>query len=282
MNADKENELTIRRILVALDTSAHSQAALHAAATLAALLKAELVGLFVEDINLIRLARLPFVREVRYLTATPQELNPSQMEGQLKRMAAQAKRELSYTAEEYDISWSFRVVRGPVPAAVLAATLEADLLAMGRISHAPVKTTRLGSTAKTAVSQAPRPVLLMCPDADLERPALVIFDGSGTAWRALRVAALLAQSSGTLRIFIWASDDGTAQQYKNDIARHFEKSNVEISYRRLYRTNDERLTEIIHNSDVGLLVLGNTDTQLPPEMVETLLHELDYPILIVR
>ena len=51
---EQEHALIIRRILVALDTSKHSLAALEAADELAAWLKAELFGLFVEDINLLR------------------------------------------------------------------------------------------------------------------------------------------------------------------------------------------------------------------------------------
>ena len=53
------------RILVALDASPQSEAALRAAAELAALLEAELEGLFVEDINLLHLCGLPFGREIR-------------------------------------------------------------------------------------------------------------------------------------------------------------------------------------------------------------------------
>ena len=53
---ERELEPTIRRILVALDASPHSQAALQAASELAAALKAELVGIFVEDVNLLHLA----------------------------------------------------------------------------------------------------------------------------------------------------------------------------------------------------------------------------------
>jgi K+-sensing histidine kinase KdpD len=44
-----ENELTIKRILVALDASSHSNAALRMATELASQLDAELTGIFVED-----------------------------------------------------------------------------------------------------------------------------------------------------------------------------------------------------------------------------------------
>jgi K+-sensing histidine kinase KdpD len=50
-------ELVVKRILIALDPSRRGQSALQAAAHLAAGTGAELAGLFVEDINLLRLAK---------------------------------------------------------------------------------------------------------------------------------------------------------------------------------------------------------------------------------
>ena len=79
MNA-REHEIVIQRILVALDASPHSQAALDAAATLAARVSAELQGLFIEDVNLLRLAELPFAREVGSFTATHRRLDARDLE----------------------------------------------------------------------------------------------------------------------------------------------------------------------------------------------------------
>ena len=86
---------TIRRILVALDASHHSLAALDAAAELAASLEAELQGLFVEDANLLRLAGLPVARVVRYPFATPARPDPVRMERELRVQAAQARQALA-------------------------------------------------------------------------------------------------------------------------------------------------------------------------------------------
>ena len=62
------------RILVALDASPRSLAALSTAGALAAELDAELSGLFVEDINLQRLLALPFAREFCLLSGQLQPL----------------------------------------------------------------------------------------------------------------------------------------------------------------------------------------------------------------
>ena len=84
-NADREG--SVRRILVALDASPHSLAALRAAAELAADLDAELVGIFVEDINLLRLSDLPLASEVTIYTTTSRRLNRQEIERQLRSQA---------------------------------------------------------------------------------------------------------------------------------------------------------------------------------------------------
>ncbi len=131
----------IRRILVALDTSPHSRAALAAAANLAARLEAQLIGVYVEDMNLLRLAQLPFAQEIHYASATPQKLDKDVMEKQLRSQADRARNDLRQTAEQYALEWSFQVLRGLVAAELLTAAEEADLLVLGRTSRQTVPST---------------------------------------------------------------------------------------------------------------------------------------------
>ena len=131
---ERELEPTIRRILVALDASPHSQAALEAASELADVLKAELVGIFVEDVNLLHLAGLPFAREVGYPSGTDRPLDSPSMERELRIQAEQVRQTLAGVAVRRQIRWSFRVVRGQVATELLIAAQEADLLALGRAS----------------------------------------------------------------------------------------------------------------------------------------------------
>ena len=90
MSGRQNEELAIRRILVALDGSYHSLAALEAAAELAASLEAELHGLFVEDVNLLRVAGSPVAREVCYPFSRTTRPNQRTMERQLRAQATQA------------------------------------------------------------------------------------------------------------------------------------------------------------------------------------------------
>lgn len=73
-------EFVVRRILVAPETSTQSLAALKTAVTLAAELGADLEGLFVEDVNLVRVASLPIARRILYPSGDEEPLDSSLME----------------------------------------------------------------------------------------------------------------------------------------------------------------------------------------------------------
>ncbi len=78
----KSRDADHQRILVALDASSDSRAAVEAAVNLAARFNAELTGIYVEDENLLRLADLPFVQEVGHFSATCRHINHVDLERQ--------------------------------------------------------------------------------------------------------------------------------------------------------------------------------------------------------
>ncbi len=270
----------IRRILVALDDSPHSQSALEAAANLAARLDAELIGVFVEDVNLLRLAQLPFAQEVRQSTATVEKLELHNLRRQLRLQAAQAQKNLERIARRLSLHCTFRVAHGPVSAEVLAAALEADLLALGRVSHA--RHSRLGSTAKTAVSQTTRTVLLMRPGHFFNQPVLVVYDGTSGSEQALAVAAYLAKGDGRLQILLWADTPQQATQYEQNVRQTLQNKELRLQFRQLTQTDSANLAYAIKLSGMGLMVLSDVGSRLPAATIQTLLEELDHPILLVR
>lgn len=74
MSGSSKKKAKTDRVLIALDANLRSLDALRLAAELAARLEAELLALFVEDVNLIRLAGLPFAREVDRSSAVERQL----------------------------------------------------------------------------------------------------------------------------------------------------------------------------------------------------------------
>lgn len=277
----QNDKLTIRRILVALDASHHSLAALEAAAELAVSLEAELQGLFVEDVNLLRAAGSPVAREMQYPFVTAARLDKARMERALRVQAAQARRALAACCEQRQIKWSFRVVRGKVAPEVLAAALEADLLSLGKASRPLTGRVRLGSTAWAAAAQAPHSVLLLQRNMGIRPPVVVTYDGSPTARQALMIAARLAQRRrGYLAILVLAAARDDWQRLRAETSDLLRGQGLMIRCRWLTDAGVATLAHAVRSEGNGVLVLSSTIMQ--PDALHTLLDEVNCPVLLVR
>lgn len=278
-----ETELQIQRILVALDASAHSLAALQAAANLAGNLRAQLIGLFVEDVNLLRLASLPFAQELCWPTASGRRIDEAKMERDMRLRAARARRALAYAAEQAEAEWSFRVVRGIVAREILAAAHEADLLSLGRTSSTLSRRHRLGSTALAAAVAAGRPVLLAREGADLQRPIVVTYDGSRVGALSLAAAARMAQANDSnLIVLIMAENPELAPQLAERASRWLQERVAHADYRYLQQGNGEKLVEALQQEDCGLVILGGESEIFQGEALQELLEQVECPVMVVR
>jgi len=279
----KEQDLTIRRILVALDASTHSLAALDAAAELAASLHAELLGIFVEDENLLHLAGLPFAHELRTPVATSEPLNSEAMERQLHLQAAQARWALEKAAKRVDAQWSFRTVRGQVTPSVLSAALDADLVAMGRVSRPLHSRSRLGSTARAASREFGRSVLLMQQGSDLSYPVLVTYDGSQAAQQAMAAAAKLARFSGDkLNVLLMIEDYEAAEPLRDEVSSWLEERELSAEFHWLPEASVAKLAEMVRSAEDCVLVLGGDNPLLRADAIQELLDATDCPVMLVR
>jgi nucleotide-binding universal stress UspA family protein len=276
-----EVEFAVRRILVALDASTHSLAALAAAVELAAAMEAELEGLFVEDVNLLRLAALPFAREVRH-TASLEALDSARMERALKAQAAQAREALAAAAGRAQVHWSFRVVRGEVAQEVLQAAAQADLLTLGKQGRSRSPGARLGSTALRVALHAPGALLLVEHGAPGGQPVLVLYDGSEGAERALDAAARLARMSGSpLIVLLLARAPDVATQLEQQARLRIERRRVRPRYHALQEADVQSLLRVFE-SEGGLVVLSPRSAVLSEETIQKLLDRLRNPVLLVR
>lgn len=274
--------MIIKRILVAIDASPYSLAALAAAADLAEKLQVELCGLYVEDINLLRLAELPFAREFRYSRPESHKLDSVHMAEQLRLQAALARRHFEDLAAARKLLCSFQVVRGAISGELENAAQETDLLVLGRISRSLLRTNRLGSTAKTAVARAQQSILLTHAQADLNRPILLIYDGSEAAERALTMAIHLGGGNGRYHILIHTTDDQKAQIIKSSLDLRFKTEKLAGSFRRLYRLNTPEIAHLLHMTQSGVLIVNLNNEQLTLSLTKELLETLDCTLLLVK
>lgn len=103
--------------------------------TLARHLHARLEGLFIEELNLLRLSALPFSQEIAALSAQCRPLATSTLEQALRSQAQQLQQLLATQAELAQIEWRFSVVRDHLMRAVSSAAAEADLFIMQGVSR---------------------------------------------------------------------------------------------------------------------------------------------------
>ncbi len=282
--SEERQALTVKRILVALDASPHSLAALEAAAELAARFQAELAGLFVEDENLIRVANLPFVSEIGIFSATRRRIGSREIERQIRVQRRRVRRTFTATTQRAQIAWSFRVARGRVLSEVLTAASEADVLVLGRAGWSLLRRRRLGSTVRGILPERFGLALIMKEGACLGDPLAVVYDGSPAADRALVAAdALRGQSEDDvpLVVLLLAASPDRVPALQGQAERRLGERGGVVRYRTVTGANVLQLADILQREECGTLVLPARGLALRENLLVALLEHLDPPVLLV-
>ncbi len=277
-----EEDSPLQRILVALDASPHSRAALDAAVRLAATFEGKIEGLFIEDETLLRTAQLPFAKEVRAHTAPPKRLNDERMQRQLRYQAEYAEYALQQAAEEADVTYAFRTTQGDVIQELMRAAAEVDLLVLGKTSTASSRR-RLGTTSRTLLSDAPSPVLVLRNTMSVRQPLLVYYDGSEEAETALAFAMQLSRrgEGAPVDVLLPAHDEADPNQLRDQLRRHPPHSDVPIRTHSLSRPEIHRLSAFVRQNG-GLVILPSGCPPLCSTSLQQFLYEIDRPLLVVR
>jgi hypothetical protein len=162
--AAKREEVSVGRIIACFAPG--GGLAPRTLARLAGEMRAELLGLFIEDVELLRFASLPFAVEVGFPSAARRTLDVAAVERALRDQAAALRRALAASLGER--AWSLRVARGAPADAVAAALAEGHapaLLIPPRANlHAERRVLRRSELADeelSALMAAARPALIL-------------------------------------------------------------------------------------------------------------------------
>lgn len=254
---------TVRvRITVMLGSSNADRTTLEILSLLTTETPAEILGLFLEDPELLALAELPVAREYCQLTHVERHLEAADLERQLRVQARTAKQALASIAGRSGFNWSFHTVRGS-PASLLADTShEMDLLLL--------------SAARNIRPFATRPVL----SHSAVRPVVVTFDGSEAAQRALTVACRMAGTGKQpLVILLLAAVPDDLQGLHTQAAAL--AGPAPADYQELASAEPGEMLAATHAAHASALVIGMSE-QLPPAAIEMLCNRLRCPTVLVR
>jgi nucleotide-binding universal stress UspA family protein len=272
----------VRRILVALDASPHSLAALEAALSMALRFQAELSGLYIEDVDLLRLAGLPFAREIGHHSAQVRQLNIVELEQQIRGQTLRVRRIFARTTGRSSVRHSFNVSRGSVLREISRAASEADMLVLGRAGWSLLRPGRMGRTARAIVREGPDLALILERDTCLGPPLVVVYDGSELAQKALAIAlAMLLEEEQSLLVLLLADGHERIQPLQSEVERALQEG-IEVRYRSLTGSTVERIARAIEEEGCGTLVLPARSVVLEDTAVQELMDEIQVPTLLVR
>lgn len=265
-----ENDKVIPvRVIVSCDASPLGATAIDAAAALARRLDAELTGIFVEDINLLRTAALPFTREVASATALARRLHADDVQHLLQRQAQTVRDVLRTAASSLRLPWSFQVLRGVPLESVLGAMRELDLVVFGHE----------GRYAASAGSAAP---------AVQRQPVMVVFDGSTAAQRALAAGEALAHDrhSGLVIAVTGSADHAAALRLQaqssldNRHKRHA-AHRPQVSFLNLKQRDAGTVARAADTCAPAVLLWGGLQGDADRAALATLVDALRCPVVLV-
>lgn len=275
-----KEQVRIRRILVALDASADSLAAAWTAAELAGALKAELTGVFVEDVKLVELSRSPLARQADLMTYSIQQLKGEELEAQMRAQARRARQELERIARRAGIKWTFRVARGSVADEILREAAEADLVTLGRTGWSFRSQRQLGKTAQSLLSQRRR-TLLMGPRREVRPSLAVIYEGSETGREGLQLAIKLAQAGRSPLSVLLLGKAGQREQLENEVRQLAEIFQVMFKVEWLGDLTAQQLARSVSRRSCRLVIAPLGQSLSSEEHLQALLNETDCLILAI-
>jgi hypothetical protein len=270
----------VGRVVVPLDAASEHGAAIETAARLAHRWHARLHGVFVEDEDLMRLARLPFARQIS-LGFGIERLTADHLRRELHAFAAAAQRELALAARRHAVEWSFEIAPETAGNAAFAVT-ERDLLVAGSLTrpigpHFRVECRWWHMPHREAVS-----FLLVRREWEASGAvAALLHDREPGAERVLATAAHCAEAAGGVLTVTCPAALAGAAGFEDWLAERLAPYAVRVQIE-LAPDEPEALLEHLAKLDCQLLALGSESIEARPDQLRKLAARANCGILIVR
>lgn len=274
----------IRRILVALDCSGQDKDALLVAARLAAMLRAELKGLFIQDPDLMRFADLPIATEVVSHSAIERAVDRTRLERDLEAQANRISQELAQLAEQLKVRWSFETIKGMLENELFAVASRADLLIVHRkTGRMLVAHDQLGTTALAIATKARRTVMIMEEHDSLDLPLFVLIEMPESGIKTLATALRLSRlNQHRIIVLVHANSLENFEALSREIDQWVQtkRRTVEISW--LRKLEMPILSHRLWQEGGGVLVVMADSPFLERVTLAQLIQQLKLPLVLVR
>lgn len=274
----------ISSILVATDDSAHAEAAVEYGAWLAARTRASVSAIYVIDARRLAGHFIHHLSEIiggdhhEGILARAREYYQAHGQQVLARAAA--------ICERYGVTCRTELETGNVVQILAMRSASADLLVMGQHGEDKERETGfLGSVAEKVVRKVARPVLLAQPPLREFRRALLAYDGSDAARRAMHQLARLAIVLNLEVDAVELVEENEPVTALIEVARYFKDYPVRVSTH--YLTGDSLSLILDHAKEkqCDLLVMGAYADQTAESIglgstTEYLMRNSTVPVLV--
>lgn len=284
INTEKPEEqpFTRGRVLVLIDGSRVSYAALAAAADIAEKRNANILGVFVEELNLVRSAGYGFSREVGSVSGISRPFDPGIVEQRMRRLADHARVALATAARQRGGEAVLSISRGHVIEEVLALAGPDDLLVLGRAGWSSPSGAGLGSTARGLIRQSPGQVLLWCEHKLPYQDRVVVFlnDHDEANHRAALAAAEISRYYHQPVTLVLGADGEPAADRFEAIRQDLDVLGAGTRLRVFSDTSPAKMARLLREERASQLVISRECTLFNESGVEQLLAALSLPVTV--
>ncbi len=275
-------DTVFRRILVAMDAATVNEEVFDVVTGLAARLEAEVAALFVEDVELLRLGELDFVKQVTPFGGKAQTFDTASLEREFRALAAHARRRLEASAARRRVVCSFRVVRGRVARDVATAAGEADLVVIEGAARPVARHLHVTSPARAAW-RACRTALVLKGTAAPRPPVVALYDGSTNADHALIHGARLARDlEGDLVVLLAAVGGRRAENLEAKVRDALVDQGIQPRVETLDEITPAAVLSALRRLGAGVLALAADSPLLEGGKGDELLDRVPCPLLVVH
>jgi nucleotide-binding universal stress UspA family protein len=276
----------ITSLLVAVDSSAYARSSLEQAVALGKAYQARVTGLYVLDIRYVEMP--PYVDYSYTFEAVPPTLAPLDVMESFRVKSERILGDFRESVEASGLPVETRTEEG-VPSQVIADVGKAhDLIIMGkRGEHAKWGRDLLGSTAENVARRSATPVLLLEPAYRPLAKALVMFDGSNPAIRALKLAADLAVRTGLALKVLTVDDDAVkGRAAQAEASAYLDPLGLPAEYELLPGKAAKAASALLAGEPVDVVIMGMRGHSVLHDLIlgstaEQLMRSAPLPILLV-
>jgi len=282
----------VARIWLAVDALDRSAAPLGTALSLARLLKAELAALFVENIDLLRLAEFPQAAESRLYAPAAVPLALAQVESAMRAQAGALQRQLGRVALEQGVQWTFQTARGRIvqlalerasPAecvVVPGAAMLASLAPAGQRGFAAPRARQIGlapALARYATGPGARPAAPLGREVNTGREIWALPGAGPDSQRVLAIAHRLLHDNGGSGRLLMPESPAAAAAIRDWLRERGEGAEWrEASFEEFLAQRHRR-----GRNAGGVLLMPKPASESARQVLEGLLRRSDWPLVMV-